>query len=72
MKPCIHLDYETAFIDCELHSCAPHFPDVQYWFRLSVPYEEAVQKVQFCKLRGRIPGIFGCYNGEMHCYEPGE
>jgi hypothetical protein len=70
MKPCIHLDYEQHFAQCELCSAAPHFPNVRYWKRLVLPFEEAPVKVQFCKLRGRINDIFSCYNGEQSCYEP--
>lgn len=70
MKPCKHLDYDGEYIDCELKTCAPHYPDVKYWQRNNVPYEGAPVKVQFCKLRGRINGIFSCYNvGEMSCHE---
>lgn len=78
MKPCKHLDYtEGKFTDCEIKDCAPHMPDVRYWERgetwRSPPGEVPANpiKVQFCGAgRGRINGIFQCYNGEMHCYEP--
>lgn len=69
MKPCINLDYEDKYIDCEIKNCEPHFPNVRYWQRNSVPYEGAPIKVQFCKQRGRINDIFSCYNGEQSCYE---
>ena len=73
MKQCKHLDYEGEYIDCEIKDCAPHFPGVRYWQRNNVPYEGAPVKVQFCKLRGRINGIFQCHNeGEMLCHEPAE
>ena len=72
LKPCRHLDYDTEYVDCELRSCEPDFPEVKYWYRLNVPYENAPRRVQFCKLRGRINGIFQCYTGEMPCYEPVE
>ena len=81
MKPCRHLDYEEGKYgpDITLETCAPHFPAVRFWLRgptwTDVPPGESpnVAKVQFCKLRGRIPGIFQCYQpGEMPCYEPGE
>ncbi len=70
MNPCKHLDYEEKYINCEIKDCSPHFSDVKYWQRNNPPYPEAPTKVQFCKLRGRINGIFDCYNGEMNCYEP--
>jgi hypothetical protein len=72
MKPCKHLDYtDGKFTDCALRTMAPHYPDVRYWERgpTWTDYEGAPVKVQFCKLRGRINGVFGCYNGEMHCYD---
>lgn len=78
MKPCKHLDYEEGkYTDCEIRTCAPHFPEVRYWFRgerWTQPGGDSPpgpSKVQFCGLgRGRINGIFQCYNGEMSCYEP--
>jgi hypothetical protein len=78
VKPCIHLDHEDGkFTDCTLEDCAPHYPDVKFWRRGEVWLDRDEsgratnpEKVQFCKLRGRINGIFGCYNGEMCCYEP--
>ena len=70
MKPCIHLDYEPHYHQCDLCTAAPHFPEVKYWKRNVVPFEGAPVKVQFCKLRGRINDIFSCYNGEQSCYEP--
>ena len=78
MKPCRHLDYtEGKFTDCELRTCAPHFPDVQFWLRGKSWTDNGPNeapnpaKVQFCGAgRGRINGIFQCYNGEMVCYEP--
>jgi len=70
--PCKNLDYDSDYIDCEIETGAPHYPDVKYWKRNNVPYEGAAVKVQFCKLRGRINGIFDCYNvGEMSCHEVG-
>ena len=70
MKPCKHLDYEGEYLNCEIKTCEPEYPEVRYWNRNKVPYEGAAIKVQFCKKRGRVPGIFQCYNvGEMPCYE---
>jgi len=70
MKPCIHLDYEENYTDCEIKTCAPHFPEVRYWERGKIWTDGGnPQKVQFCKDRGRINEIFACYNGEMSCYE---
>ena len=74
MKPCKHLDYtEGKFTGCELATCAPHYPDVRYWKRGPMWTDDGVnpERVQFCGAgRGRINGIFQCYNGEMGCYEP--
>ena len=72
LVPCQHLDYEDRFIDCEIRTCAPHYPDVRYWERTNPPYPEAPTRVQFCKKRGRISGIFDCYEapGPMSCHEP--
>lgn len=79
MKPCRHLDYrEGRYDDCEIRTCAPHYPEVRYWLRgerwQSPPGDHPPNplKVQFCILKGRINGVFGCYNGEMYCYEPEE
>lgn len=71
--PCVHLDYDTEFTDCTIETAAPHYPDVRYWLRGERwrDYEGAPTKVQFCKLRGRINGVFQCYNGEMSCYDVG-
>ena len=77
MRPCRHLDYsEGKFTGCEIHTCAPHFPEVRYWLRSQMWTQNEdgstnPAKVQFCGAgRGRINGIFQCYNGEMPCYEP--
>jgi len=75
LKPCKFLDYneERYGGQCTLMTAAPHFPDVKYWHRDVVPYDEAPRNVQFCgQGRGRINSIFACYNGEMHCYAPEE
>lgn len=72
MRPCIHLDYtEGKYTDCTLTTAAPHYPEVRYWVRGPrwVDDPDTPTKVQFCRLRGRINGIFGCYNGEMPCYD---
>jgi len=74
MKPCKHLDYtEGKFLGCELKTCAPQYPDVRYWKRGPMWTDDGVnpERVQFCGAgRGRINGIFQCYNGEMSCHEP--
>ncbi len=79
--PCKHLDYdpEKYDLDIELHTCAPHFPDVRFWRRGPTWTDNGPEHppnpsdVQFCKLRGRITGIFQCYNpGELSCYEAAE
>jgi hypothetical protein len=70
MKPCKHLDYDGNYHDCEIKTCSPHFPDVKYWHRNNAAEHGNPVKVQFCKKRGRINGVFDCYNiGEMHCHE---
>ncbi len=68
LKPCIHLDYSSEFIGCELKEIEGFSCPVKYWERMAVPYEGAPTKVQFCKKRGRINEIFACYNGEKPCY----
>jgi hypothetical protein len=70
MKPCKHLDYnKESYPSCELVEIKGFPCPVKHWKRTVVPYEGAPVNVQFCK-RGRINGIFQCYNqGEMHCYE---
>src|SRR3990167_6442853 len=76
--PCKHLDYtEGRYTDCEIRTCEPHYPLVRYWHRGEKWTDNGpkctanLAKVQFCGAgRGRIDGIFQCYNGEMHCYEP--
>uniref|UniRef100_A0A6M3X596 Uncharacterized protein n=1 Tax=viral metagenome TaxID=1070528 RepID=A0A6M3X596_9ZZZZ len=79
MKPCKHLDYnEKNYPKCKLKTDVL----VKFWDRLEggfVTQSELEQfpntaiKVQFCKKRGRINGIFQCYNaGELSCYEPAE
>jgi hypothetical protein len=78
MIPCRHLDYTPGkYTDCTVETCAPHFPDVRFWRRGDKWTDNGAgeprnpEKVQFCgQGRGRINGIFGCYNGEMHCYAP--
>ena len=70
--PCKHLDYDEGAYDAELRTYVPDFPNVKYWYRTNVPYDDAPRRVQYCKLRGRINGIFACYTGEMPCYEPEE
>ena len=76
-RPCRHLDYTEGKFgpDVELRTCAPHYPDVKFWLRGRSWTDNGpgrspnVSQVQFCKLRGRIAGIFQCYNGEMFCYD---
>ena len=76
MKPCRHLDYEEGKYgpDITLSSASPHFPAVRYWLRgptWTGGDPPGASKVQFCTLRGRINGVFQCYQaGEMTCYEP--
>ena len=78
LRPCRHLDYTEGRFgpDIELRTCAPDFPEVKFWLRGRRWTDNGpgrspnVSQVQLCKLRGRIPGIFQCYNGEMFCYDP--
>ena len=72
LKPCKHLDYDGEYTDCVIRTCAPHFPAVRYWERGErwLDSDTNPKKVQFCKRRGRINGIFDCYDGSMGCYEP--
>ena len=69
MKPCKHLDHgESNYPTVKLVSIDSFDIPVKYWERKNL--DGNIQKVQFCKLRGRIKGIFQCYNkGEMNCYE---
>jgi hypothetical protein len=78
VKPCRHLDFSQAtygeaadLVEIKGFSCP-----VFHWKRKveRLPYEGAPVNVQFCGAgRGRINGIFQCYNeGEMSCYEPAE
>lgn len=73
MCPCKHLDHNEATYgeSCELKTIDDMSVPVKYWKRRNPPYEGAPVNVQFCgQGRGRINGIFNCYNpGEMHCYQ---
>lgn len=78
MKPCAckHLDHNEATYGeaAELKSVISDGVTVKYWKRRPhMLYEGAPVNVQFCgQGRGRINGIFDCYLGELHCYEPSE
>lgn len=78
LMPCKHLDYSEGKYgpDITLETAAPHYPDVRYWRRGRTWTDNGPDeppnpsKVQFCGAgRGRINGIFQCYDGSMHCYE---
>lgn len=74
MKPCKHLDYDGKYVDCEIVDLSDQFPKckpfVKHWKRLKAAEQGNPVNVQFCKNRGRINGVFDCYNqGEMSCYE---
>lgn len=76
MTPCKHLDYdESKYVGCEIMT-VPQYPMVRYWKRGAVWTDNGIAQpnpvnVQFCTKRGRITGIFQCYQtGEIHCYEP--
>lgn len=70
MKPCKHLDHnEKNYPGADLVELDGFSCPVKYWNRYNPVGEK--EKVQFCKLRGRVKGIFQCYNkNELHCYEP--
>jgi len=83
MKPCKHLDYDEAhYPKCKLKRIDDFEIPIFYWDRFEGgfitqkelnEYPNTAIKVQFCKLRGRINGIFQCYQeGKMYCYEPDE
>ena len=80
MKACRHLDYtEGKYLDCQIIFVTGFPCPVRYWERgktwTAGPLNEHNPiRVQFCGAgRGRINGIFQCYNpGEMSCYEPEE
>lgn len=80
MRSCKHLDYDESKYgpDIKLRELGGFPCRVRFWDRgptwTDGPMNEGnPQKVQFCKKRGRINGIFQCYNkGEMPCYEPEE
>ena len=75
LLPCKYLDHEPGkYAGCRLRSAAPHYPNVQYWERGEAWTDDGKnpRNVQFCgQGRGRINGIFQCYNGEMPCYVSG-
>ena len=80
MKACKHLDHdETKYPGCTLKEIEGFDCPVKYFERSEVwTHENGKQvnprDVQFCeKGKGRINGIFQCYNeGEMPCYEAEE
>ena len=81
MKPCRFLDFEENYPGCTIVDITDQFPDagcqIRYWERgerwtnAGMGYPPNPKNVQFCGAgRGRITGIFQCYNpGEMRCYE---
>ena len=78
MHPCKHLDYREGVYGpgITLETAAPHFPEVRFWRRDATWTDNGPSqtpnpsKVQFCLLKGRINGVFQCYNtGELPCYE---
>lgn len=73
MKACKYLDHSDKYAEsCVLRTLDNFSVPVKFWERQHVPYAGAPVNVQFCgQGRGRINGIFQCYNaGEMPCYEP--
>lgn len=79
MRPCKHLDFDSDYTDCEIVEIPGFSCRVRHWKRGNRWTEPAFEgadpgpkNVQFCgQGRGRINGIFQCYNkGEMPCYDP--
>jgi hypothetical protein len=72
--PCRHLDYtEGKYTGCEIVEVPGFSCRVRYWKRGPEWTENGKnpEKVQFCGVgRGRINGVFECYNGELGCYYP--
>ena len=69
-KGCKYLDYKGKYTDCKIIILPSGMG--QYWERGEswTQNGENPKNVQFCKLRGRINGIFQCINkGEMSCYK---
>ena len=79
MKPCKHLDHDIkSYPTCKLITIRKFRKfniEVKYWERNISETElkefpDTAVKVQFCKLKGRIKGIFQCYNeNELSCHE---
>lgn len=80
MKPCKHLDYTPGKLgpDITLETIDGFSCPVRFWLR-GPRWTDAgpgqppnPSRVQFCGAgRGRINGVFQCYNaGELSCYEP--
>ena len=63
---CKHLDYiPTKDSSCTLITT----PEGWRWWEVQNVHGDRF-KVQYCKLKGRINGIFQCINkGEKSCYE---
>jgi hypothetical protein len=80
MCPCKYLDFtEGKYTDCKIVELTDFSCRVRYWERGPIwtegPGNEGnPKKVQFCgQGRGRINGIFQCYNpDEMGCYVSGD
>ena len=81
LNPCRHLEYTEGKYgpDITIETCAPYYPNVRFWRRGPTWTETGPteapnpSQVQFCGLgRGRINGIFQCYDGSLYCYEPTE
>ena len=78
IKPCKYLDYTPGkYTDCTIQDLAGFAVPVRFWLRGDTWADRDAEgnaanplKVQFCGAgRGRINGIFQCYNpGEMSCY----
>ena len=65
--PCTHLDLDPEkYPSCKLVDWTKDgYPGFRYWIREDP--DGNPQAVQFCKKRGRLYNIFGCY-GDRDCY----
>lgn len=74
-KGCRHLDYNSE-MDPRIKLCSLEeyeCPKVWYWDRREIAPAGSQKEVQYCRLRGRINGIFQCVNpGELPCFEAQE
>jgi len=75
---CKHLDYDETKYDLDIKLIKS--PEGWKWWERGKTWTETPDgqpdnpsRVQMCKLKGRIKGIFQCINpGEMGCFEAQE